>query len=110
MYNQLRCGIYWSICIGNYTKHFFCNFGLENPIAQPEIAIYAFNCMRSSPVNFCDDINLTLIFMQHTSLSPDGKLLVIVGDDPEGMLVDSRTGKVYEFFLAPQGDVLSNVH
>lgn len=32
--------------------------------------------------------------MQHTSLSPDGKLLLIVGDDPEGILVDSRSGKV----------------
>ena len=40
--------------------------------------------------------------MQHTSLSPVGKLLAIVGDDPAGMLVDSRTGKVYESFLAPQ--------
>ncbi|RRT66526.1 hypothetical protein B296_00017115 [Ensete ventricosum] len=35
-----------------------------------------------------------LLFLQHTSLSPDGKLLVIVGDDPEGMLVDAHTGKV----------------
>nr|AFK47486.1 unknown [Lotus japonicus] len=31
--------------------------------------------------------------VNHTSLSPDGKLLVIVGDNPEGMLVDSQTGK-----------------
>uniref|UniRef100_M1C0R8 WD-repeat protein n=2 Tax=Solanum tuberosum TaxID=4113 RepID=M1C0R8_SOLTU len=30
--------------------------------------------------------------VNHTSLSPDGKLLIIVGDDPEGMLVDSRNG------------------
>ncbi|CAL5335459.1 unnamed protein product [Camellia sinensis] len=29
----------------------------------------------------------------HTSQSPDGKLLVIVGDNPEGLLVDSKTGK-----------------
>ncbi|KAL5972313.1 hypothetical protein ACLOJK_041566 [Asimina triloba] len=29
----------------------------------------------------------------HTSLSPDGKLLVVVGDNPEGMLVDSQSGK-----------------
>jgi len=27
-------------------------------------------------------------------LSPDAKLLVIVGDNPEGLLVDSQTGKV----------------
>lgn len=32
--------------------------------------------------------------LQHTSLSPDGKLLIIVGDNPDGMMVDSQTGKV----------------
>ncbi|KZV56326.1 hypothetical protein F511_00323 [Dorcoceras hygrometricum] len=31
--------------------------------------------------------------VNHTSLSPDGKLLIIVGDDPVGILVDSRSGK-----------------
>ncbi|XP_010928199.1 uncharacterized WD repeat-containing protein C2A9.03 isoform X2 [Elaeis guineensis] len=31
--------------------------------------------------------------VNHTSLSPDGKLLVIVGDNPEGLLVDACTGK-----------------
>ncbi|PIN21344.1 hypothetical protein CDL12_05956 [Handroanthus impetiginosus] len=31
--------------------------------------------------------------VNHTSLSPNGKLLIVVGDDPEGMLVDSRSGK-----------------
>lgn len=31
--------------------------------------------------------------VNHTSLSPDGKLLVIVGDNPEGVLVDAQTGK-----------------
>ncbi|WVZ10813.1 hypothetical protein V8G54_015343 [Vigna mungo] len=31
--------------------------------------------------------------VNHTSLSPDAKLLVIVGDNPEGLLVDSQTGK-----------------
>ncbi|KAL5981298.1 hypothetical protein ACLOJK_015353 [Asimina triloba] len=31
--------------------------------------------------------------VNHTSLSPDRKLLVIVGDNPDGMLVDSHTGK-----------------
>ncbi|CAA3021053.1 uncharacterized WD repeat-containing -like [Olea europaea subsp. europaea] len=29
----------------------------------------------------------------HTSLSPDGEAIVIVGDNPDGMLVDSQTGK-----------------
>ncbi|XP_074581820.1 putative WD repeat-containing protein C2A9.03 [Curcuma longa] len=31
--------------------------------------------------------------VNHASISPDGKLLVIVGDDPDCMLVDSHTGK-----------------
>ncbi|KAJ6293521.1 hypothetical protein OIU78_025482 [Salix suchowensis] len=31
--------------------------------------------------------------VNHTSLSPDGKLLTIVGDSPDGMLVDSNSGK-----------------
>ncbi|KAL5583314.1 hypothetical protein UlMin_015756 [Ulmus minor] len=31
--------------------------------------------------------------VNHTSLSPNGKHVVIVGDNPDGMLVDSQTGK-----------------
>ncbi|XP_044472806.1 uncharacterized WD repeat-containing protein C2A9.03-like [Mangifera indica] len=31
--------------------------------------------------------------VNHTSMSPDGKLLIIVGDNPDGILVDSNTGK-----------------
>ncbi|MQM15207.1 hypothetical protein Taro_048149 [Colocasia esculenta] len=31
--------------------------------------------------------------VNHTSLSPDGKLLLIVGDNTDGILVDSQTGK-----------------
>ncbi|XP_038972798.1 uncharacterized WD repeat-containing protein C2A9.03-like isoform X2 [Phoenix dactylifera] len=31
--------------------------------------------------------------VNHASLSPDGKLLVIVGDNPKGLLVDACTGK-----------------
>ncbi|KAA0065756.1 putative WD repeat-containing protein C2A9.03 [Cucumis melo var. makuwa] len=31
--------------------------------------------------------------VNHAALNPDGKLLVIVGDNPEGLLVDSQTGK-----------------
>ncbi|EPS57345.1 hypothetical protein M569_17473, partial [Genlisea aurea] len=31
--------------------------------------------------------------VNHTSLSPDGKLLIIVGDDLDGLLVDSQSGK-----------------
>ncbi|XP_022945249.1 uncharacterized WD repeat-containing protein C2A9.03-like [Cucurbita moschata] len=31
--------------------------------------------------------------VNHGALNPDGKLLVIVGDNPDGLLVDSQTGK-----------------
>lgn len=31
--------------------------------------------------------------VNHSSLSPDGKLLVIVGDNPEGILADAQSGK-----------------
>ncbi|XP_058784997.1 uncharacterized WD repeat-containing protein C2A9.03-like [Vicia villosa] len=31
--------------------------------------------------------------VNHTSISPDGKLLLVVGDNPESMLVDSQNGK-----------------
>ncbi|XP_022855191.1 uncharacterized WD repeat-containing protein C2A9.03-like [Olea europaea var. sylvestris] len=31
--------------------------------------------------------------VNHTSLSPDSKLLIIVGDHPDGLLVDPRSGK-----------------
>ncbi|XP_062195378.1 uncharacterized WD repeat-containing protein C2A9.03-like [Phragmites australis] len=31
--------------------------------------------------------------VNHTSLSPDGKLAVIAGDDPDGLLVDANSGK-----------------
>ncbi|CAA0836545.1 Transducin/WD40 repeat-like superfamily protein [Striga hermonthica] len=31
--------------------------------------------------------------VNHTSLSPDGKVIAIVGDNPDGMLVDSQSGK-----------------
>lgn len=54
-------------------------------------------------VSFCQFLSVSfsesgylcvLIWLQHTSLSPDGKLLVVVGDDPDGILVDAKTGKV----------------
>lgn len=35
------------------------------------------------------------LVVQHASLSPDGKLLAIVGDNPEGLIVDPNTGKVH---------------
>lgn len=43
--------------------------------------------------------NVFLIYLQHTSLSPDSKIITIVGDNPDGMLVDSQTGKVPTLLL-----------
>lgn len=40
--------------------------------------------------------------LQHTSISSDGKLLLVVGDNPESMLVDSQNGKVEFIFLFGQ--------
>ncbi|XP_008794688.1 uncharacterized WD repeat-containing protein C2A9.03-like isoform X2 [Phoenix dactylifera] len=34
--------------------------------------------------------------VNHTALSPDRKVLVIVGDDPQGLLVDAHTGKTIQ--------------
>ncbi|XP_051192948.1 uncharacterized WD repeat-containing protein C2A9.03 isoform X1 [Lolium perenne] len=31
--------------------------------------------------------------VNHTSLSPDGKLAVVVGDNPDGLLIDANSGK-----------------
>jgi hypothetical protein len=50
---------------------------------------------------------LTILFLlQHTSLNPDGKLLIIVGDYPEGMVIDANSGKVKHKFN-PSFPVLS---
>ena len=43
------------------------------------VAVYVFTCS---------------LLMQHTSLSPDRKVVVIVGDDPDGLLIDANSGKV----------------
>lgn len=37
---------------------------------------------------------------QHASSSPDGRQLVVVGDDPEGRLVDSESGSVACVYLS----------
>lgn len=34
--------------------------------------------------------------VNHTSLRPDGKLLVVVGDSPDAVLVDAQTGKIVQ--------------
>ncbi|GFQ00294.1 uncharacterized WD repeat-containing protein c2a9.03 [Phtheirospermum japonicum] len=44
------------------------------------------NFQMSNHLNFCWPVN-------HTAVSPDGNLVVVVGDDPDGMLLDFRTGK-----------------
>jgi hypothetical protein len=41
-----------------------------------------------------DLVPLLLLLMQHTSLSPDGKLVIIVGDDTDALLIDANSGKV----------------
>jgi hypothetical protein len=33
--------------------------------------------------------------MQHASVSLDGKLVVVVGDNPDGLLIDANSGKVH---------------
>jgi len=35
--------------------------------------------------------------MQHTSISPDRKLMTVVGDNLDGLLVDPQNGKVLGF-------------
>jgi len=37
---------------------------------------------------------IAFLIKQHTSVSPDRKLLAVVGDDRDALLVDSRNGKV----------------
>lgn len=36
-----------------------------------------------------------MIVLQHTSVSPDGRLLAVVGDNLHGLLVDAHNGKVH---------------
>lgn len=37
--------------------------------------------------------------LQHASVSPDGKLFVVVGDSPNGLLVDYSTEMVLSFSI-----------
>jgi len=39
-----------------------------------------------------------VFFLQHTSVSPDRRLIAVVGDNLDGLLVDSQSGKVQEVF------------
>lgn len=63
------------------------------------------NCFCVIPLlsNFFPCLHL----LQHTSLSPNGKLLLIVGDNPECMLVDSQNGKVTLYSLFVQQPINS---
>ncbi|WOK92011.1 hypothetical protein Cni_G00702 [Canna indica] len=64
--------------------------GLEVPLTVLQSAIIA----RKSFLDITFPLLMWgLVRAKHTSLSPDGKKLVIVGDDPDGMLVDAHTGK-----------------
>jgi len=36
--------------------------------------------------------------VQHTSISPDTKTMIVVGDNADGLLSDSQGGKVYQSF------------
>lgn len=36
--------------------------------------------------------------MQHTSMNPDRRLITVVGDHTDGLLVDSQSGKVKKFY------------
>ena len=38
-------------------------------------------------------------FLQHTSISPDRRLVAVVGDHVDGLLMDSQNGKVPEYYL-----------
>lgn len=37
--------------------------------------------------------------MQHTSISPDRRLVAVVGDHVDGLLMDSQNGKVSTFYF-----------
>jgi hypothetical protein len=45
----------------------------------------------------------TYWLLQNASVSPDGKLLAVLGDSPEGLIAEANTGKVasliYRYFL-----------
>lgn len=38
-----------------------------------------------------------MFLLQHTSISPDCKLMTVVGDSLDALLVDPQNGKVYTF-------------
>jgi hypothetical protein len=38
--------------------------------------------------------NLRVLWVQHTSVSPDSKTVIVVGDNAHGLLADSQSGKI----------------
>lgn len=38
--------------------------------------------------------NCRVLWVQHTSVSPDSKTVIVVGDNADGLLADSQSGKV----------------
>lgn len=46
--------------------------------------------------------------MQHTSMSPDRRLISVVGDHTDGLVVDSQSGKVKEVVLLSNWDCFSS--
>lgn len=38
--------------------------------------------------------NSRALWVQHTSVSPDSKSVIVVGDNADGLLADSQSGKV----------------
>lgn len=75
---------------GNYLISSNDDFMLRN------ISLVEIQSLKTLPtLNFTKLLCTSMLCLQHTSLSPDGKLLVIVGDNPDGMLVNSQTGKVF---------------
>lgn len=58
---------------------------------------YFFTCV-SSIVSFFflspGSLSSSIHVVQHTSVSPDSKTVVVVGDNADGLLADSQSGKV----------------
>lgn len=47
-------------------------------------------------------VMLSWLSLQHTSISPDRRLVAVVGDHVDGLLMDSQNGKVPRFyFISP---------
>lgn len=53
---------------------------------------------------------LVSILLQNTSVSPDGKLVAVLGDSADCLLADAQTGKVsYNKKISVNHDMLLNI-